>query len=123
MDHAEEGRDARDDEEDPGRPQPAVDDRRQRPSPENRGQDEPIAEEEERLVAERDLTAEGRRRGAQRREERSRFDQHDGGRYRHERERDRGAVPLRGREESLSRDLEPDEDQDGRDRRLGQYRD
>ena len=61
MDHAEERGEARDRQEQPGEHHSVVDDRRERPSPQGRGQDESVSEDEKRLIAERGFTREGGR--------------------------------------------------------------
>src|SRR2546422_11294947 len=53
VDHSREGRRPRDDEETSRERQAKVDDRRQRPAPEYRRQDEAVAEDQTSLIAER----------------------------------------------------------------------
>ena len=100
-----------------------IDDRGQRPAPQHGGQDEPVAEDDERLIAVGRIPGERRGRGAEGREEAPRLDQHHRRGDGDERQRDRGAVARRRRQEALRGDLEADEDEDRGDRGLGQHGD
>ena len=123
MDHAEERRHAREGQHETGRGEAPLDDRHERPAPHDGRQDEAVAQDQERLVGQRGLARQARRRGAESGQKRARLDQHDRRGDRHERERDGRAVPVGRREEPLGGDLETDEDQDRRDRRLGEHGD